>query len=240
MNKLIESLTAIGYSNKEALAYLTLLELGRSTAYAVAEKSGLKKPTAHVVLGELLQKGAIVTIPGAKKRMFVARPPEEIFAQAEKRFIQAKRSLPDLTSIAIESRSEFTTLYFEGEKGLIEALHYKEESAQKELVGFYAIPNKVDPKILKILDTWGNYLKKTSVKMRGFTPEHPLTARYKNSEGTDIKFLPLPIYSSEISIEAQDSFIRIIDIKRLQSVIIDNPHIAKTMKQIFELVWKKY
>lgn len=239
MNKLTESLKSIGYSNKEALAYLALLELGRSTAYAVAEKSGLKKPTAHVILGELLRKGAVVTIPGAKKRMFVARSPDDIFAQAEQRLAHAKKSLPDLTSMAIESRSEFNTLYFEGVKGLMEALYYKDGSTPKEIVGFYAVPDKVDPKVMKIFDDWGNHLKKTSIKLRGCTPNHPLTDQYRDSD-QDLKFLPLPIYSSEISIEAQGSFVRIIDIKRLQSVIIDNPHVAKTVKQVFELVWEKY
>lgn len=243
MHKLIESLKTLGYSDKEAVAYIALLELGRATAYSVAEKSGLKKPTAQVVLGELLKKGAVIVIPGAKKRIFVARQPEDVFAQIEEKITHAKKSLPALVSIATESRSKFKTLYFEGLKGLNEALHYKNDTARKELVGFYATGEKVDTETLKMFDSWGNYLKKIGVKMRGFTPDHPPTNEYLSKQDLsyqDLRGLPLDIYSSEVSIETQDTFVRIVDIQHLQSVIIDNPHIAKTVRQIFELVWRKY
>lgn len=242
MHKLIESLKAIGYSDKEALAYLTLLELGRSTAYAIAEKSGLKKPTAHVILGELLKKGAVITIPGAKKKMFSARAPEDIFEQAERKLTLAKKSLPILESIVNESRSEFKTLYFEGVRGLKEALRYKETPETKdEIVGFYAKGEKIAPETLKIFDAWGEHLRRSSINMRGFTPEHSSTDRYRPTNNTayqQLKFLPINSYSSDISIEAQGTFIRITDIQHLQTVIIDNPNIAKTVKQIFELMWK--
>lgn len=244
MNKLVESLKALGYSNKEALTYISLLELGRATAYSVSEKSGLKKPTTHVILGELLKKGAVITIPGAKKKIYVARSPEDLFVRAEEDLQRAKKVLPDLISMATESRSEFKTLYYEGIKGLKESLYYKMESLQKkELVGFYALISKdVNPAVLKMFDVWGKHLQDNSIRMRGFTPDHPSTDRYRaHTINTllELRFLPTELYSSEISIEAHGDFVRIIDIRHLQIVIIDNPHIAKTLKQVFEMLWVK-
>jgi sugar-specific transcriptional regulator TrmB len=242
-NKLIETLKTMGYSDKEALAYLTLLELGQATAYSIAEKSGLKKPTAHVILGELLKKGAVITIPGAKKKMFAARHPEDLFAQAEKKLNLAKKSLPTLLSLGAKSKSEFKTMYFEGIKGLEDALRYKSESSEKQIVGFYAMAEKIKPEVIKIFDKWSLELQNNSFSIRGLTPEHTSTERYRSLDKQtrqDIRPLPLDMYSSDISIEAQDTFVRITDIQNLQTVIIDNPHIAKTVKQIFELVWKKY
>ncbi len=241
--KLIESLKTLGYSDKEALAYLALLELGRSTAYSIAEKSGLKKPTAHVILGELLKKGAVITIPGAKKKIYAARAPEDLYVQAEQKLNHAKKSLPALLSMATESRSEFKTLYFEGLKGLIESLHYKDSVSSKELVGFYAKADHIDEETLKTFDVWATHLKKAGVRMRGFTPEHPSTERYRPLNDPfykDLRPLPLDTYSSDVSVETQGDFVRIVDIRHLQTVIIDNPHIAKTVRQIFEMVWRKY
>lgn len=244
MEKLTTSLRVLGYSNKESMAYIALLQLGRGTAYSIAEKSGLKKPTAHVILSELLKKGAVITIPGAKKKMFAARPPEDIFALAEEKFNQAKNALPALRSMVVESRSEFKTLYFEGLNGLKEAQYYKMDSSTgKELVGFYAVAEKITPETKKIFDTWDKDLIKSGIRVRGFTPEHASTDVYrfnKNKHHQDIRGLPFNLYSSEISIEAQDTFIRITDILHLQSVVIDNPNIAKTVRQLFELLWSKY
>ena len=243
MNKLVESLKTLGYSNKEALTYVSLLELGRATAYSVSEKSGLKKPTTHVILGELLKKGAVITIPGAKKKIFTARSPEELFTRAEEGFARAKKSLPDLLSMALESRSEFKTLYYEGIQGLKDSLYYKMKTVKKkELIGFYALVTKdVDPVVLRMFDVWGKDLKENSIRMRGFTPEHSSTERYRpasNDPYRDLRFLPLENYSSEISIEALDDFVRITDIRHLQIVIIDKPHIARTLRQIFEMMWQ--
>ena len=41
------------------------------------------------------------------------------------------------------------------------------------------------------------------------------------------------------SIEITDRFIRIIMFKEQQAVIIENPVVAKAMKEIFEMVWRK-
>ena len=90
MIKTIEALQNIGLSEKEAKVYLALLQLGRTSAYAVAEKSGLKKPTAYVILGELMHKGLALKIPRNKKQLFIAKQPDEFFALVEERLNSAK------------------------------------------------------------------------------------------------------------------------------------------------------
>ena len=51
MEKIFENL---GLTPKEAKVYMTLSGLGSSTAYLVAQRSGLKKPTTYVVLDSLI------------------------------------------------------------------------------------------------------------------------------------------------------------------------------------------
>ena len=46
-------------------------------------------------------------------------------------------------------------------------------------------------------------------------------------------------YSSNISIEVYKNFTQIISHRYLQGILIDNPDIARVMKQIFELVWER-
>ena len=49
----------LGLSEKEAEIYLALLELGTGTVVEVAKKSGVKRPTAYLVLDELKKMGYI-------------------------------------------------------------------------------------------------------------------------------------------------------------------------------------
>ncbi len=53
-----------------------------------------------------------------------------------------------------------------------------------------------------------------------------------------IKFVPNEEYDSNVSIEVYDNFVQIISSQYLQGILIDNPDIADTMHQIFEMVWK--
>ena len=52
-----ESLKHIGLNEKEIQIYLSLLELGSSTVLAIAKRSGIKRPTAYLVLQSLVEKG---------------------------------------------------------------------------------------------------------------------------------------------------------------------------------------
>ena len=111
-----DALEVLGLNDKQAAVYVALLQLGKSSAYGVATKSGLKKPTTYVVLDELVKKGLVHKIPRAKKQHFAARPPEEVFAVAEERLETAKSILPELTALAGTRGAQVRARYFEGAK----------------------------------------------------------------------------------------------------------------------------
>ncbi len=241
MDKLIKSLQVLGYSEKEAVAYLALLQMGRGTAYSIAEKSGLKKPTAHVILGELLKKGAVFTIPMSKKTIYIARSPEDLFQITDAGLAEARKNIPLLMALGQEKRSNFKTLYFEGLKGLKDALGFDFKYPIKEIVGFYALAEQIDPQVLKTLNVWRKRNEDKHIKMRGVTPDHASTRTFEplyKQHLHEFRYIPLTTYSSKVSIESAGDYIRIIDIQRLQAVVIQNPDIAQSLKEIFEIVWE--
>ena len=103
----------------EGAIYVALLGLGQTTAYAIAEKSGLKRPTVYVVLEDLRKKGLVLKVPHAKKQLFTAKSPEEFFREVEERLNASKRILPELLALTSGSKKP-RTLYFEGLKGMDE------------------------------------------------------------------------------------------------------------------------
>ena len=56
---IVESLTKFGLSAKEAAVYKAIFELGRSTATSIAERAGINRSTAYVVLESLLKEGLL-------------------------------------------------------------------------------------------------------------------------------------------------------------------------------------
>ena len=233
----IEHLRALGLHEKQARSYVALLELGQATAYQVAQKSGLKRPITYVVLDELRKKGLVLKIPYAKKQLFVAKPPTELFAEFEEKLRFARRSLPELLSRM--SESEARALYFEGEDGIAEALAYKEkETAGKEIFAFYG---KGGGRLPKVYEEHNERLYAQKSKLRGFAPAHESLKGFRALDkkfGWNIVSLPENEFGPEVSVEITESLVRLVLYKGKQALVVDSPDFAKLMRQLFEMLWQ--
>lgn len=241
----IHILEALGLREKEAKVYLALLSLGEAGAYRLAKKTGLKRPTAYVIVQELIEKGYIYEAPKSRPQKYVARPPELLIDRAEERLEEAKSALPQLNALQKKGGTRLSMLYFEGINGLREALWYKfDEFKGKELIGFYAKSPDVDKATQELFDKWAGETAGRGITIRGFVPDDLSLKHYRSLDKKflrDMRLIPHNEYSSEISIDVMGEITRLIDINsdQHQAVIIENPRFATAVKQIFEIMWKK-
>lgn len=241
--KLTEALQTIGLSDKQAAVYMALLQLGRGSAYSVALKSGLKKPTTYVILDELIEKGLVSRVPRVRKQLYVAHSPQEAFGIAEEKLHMAKEKLPELLALTKGEETKVNTLYFEGVEGIKQLLEYRaKEMKGKELMGFYATDLNADKELVRYFKEEWPKITQTLGKQRYIAPEHPSLADYRGKDaayGREVKTVPYQQYSSEVAIDVLGDIVRIQDYKNLQGVAIENADVAKTVRQIFEMVWSK-
>lgn len=243
MNHLIEPLKNLGLSEKEVLVYLALLQLGSATPYQIANKSGIKRPTAYVIAEDLVKKGLIVHVPGEEKKNYIAKSPETFIEEHEERLLAAKKILPELRSYQKGEIEKPSIMYFEGMEGMRQAYKYKEkELYNKEIVGFFASNEDAALEVNNFFLEWNEYKEKHNTKVRGITVDTPLLRSFGKfiGEGKNIiKFLPESLYSAKISIEAcDDKFVRIFMYESVETLIIESPKVTRAVKEIFELVWK--
>lgn len=240
--QITEALQSLGLNEKEARVYVALLQLGRGSAYAVADKSGLKKPTTYVILGELAKKGLVSRVPRQRKQLFVAKPPDEFFALAEERLSVAKKTLPELMAIAEGKTPKVRMLYYEGLSGVRDALWYRmKELEGKELVGFYATEENASPDLTEVFQEFNDAMKKNRMTVRGIVPEHQSLKPWRETDaayGRTMKVVPYEAYSAKNSIDVGDTFVRILSFGELQGVVVENPSVAEAMRQIFEMLWQ--
>lgn len=238
-----ESLKNLGLNDKQAKVYVALLELGQVTAYAIAERCGIKRPTVYVVLDELRQKGLVLKIPHIKKQLWSAKSPDEFLEEVEERLRLARRALPELLAMT-SGANKPKTLYFEGERGVKDFLDYGlDKMSGKEFVGFYAHAENISKELLDMVNEYNSKLKREHIGLRGIAPEHTTLKYYRDRDkeySRNMKIVSYKTYSSNISVDVGPTFVRIFAPKDMQGVIIENPDIARTMKQIFEMVWAKY
>jgi sugar-specific transcriptional regulator TrmB len=242
MEHLIKSLQNIGLSDKEAKVYLTLLQLGPSNPYRIAKKSGLKRPTAYVIAEELVNSGVIIRSSG-EKHVYVARAPEILFEEYEKKMLGAKKFLPELQALKGGTGDKPAVLYFEGIEGMKQALMYRiKEFHNTEVVGFYADPVFTTEETRQASFEFNNYRITNNITTRALVTEGEDLFPFKKylTESTFIpKFIPKDMYSSNASFEFYPNLIKIIFYDTAVSVIIESPTVAKAMRQIFEMLWSR-
>jgi predicted transcriptional regulator len=247
--ELLESLINLGLNEKEARVYLALLPLEKATAYTVATRSGLKKPTAYVILDNLVSKGFALKIPQEDKHLFLAKSPRECLAMAREKLSTAEENLPELLAIQKKSDEKANVSYYEGLGGikemnrrLIKNMKNKPEE-KRNFVAFYAHQKDTPEFLQKYWLELNEELRENKITRKYITTKHPSIQKYLEKETirrfhAEMKALPEKEYSSNISVEMYDNFVQIISHRYVQGILIENPDIAGVMKQVFNLVWK--
>lgn len=243
MDKLLESLSYIGLSEKESLTYLALLRLGEATVQEIAYESGIKRPNTYLILDDLRQKGLVIKLPNAKKAIYSAKTPDELYEKTLERMRDFQRSLPALRSISPSDKT-IKTLCFDGVNGIEEAMKYRIHDLQGSVdEGFFAKNDgSISKNVLEVFDRWNTHRERYGIFIGGVTPDHPSTRSYTERFPKlckDVVFAPLSSYDSDVSIELTKEFIRIVDAHDLKAIIIENSRISDALSQIFKLAKEK-
>lgn len=249
---LIESIKNLGLNEKEAKVYLALLQLGTSTAYNVAVRSGLKKPTTYVVLNQLVEKGFAYKVPRAKKQRFRAESPEACWLMMKERMNFTKEALPELMALKKGSHGEtkVSVAYFEGVRGAEELYGnlFRTMKAlpqnERKFAGFYAKADETSQELEAAFDRINETMQSLGIKRRVLTVFHPsIMEKYLKPElmaklnMTAAKALLPEKYSSNVSIEVYGHYVQILSQKSLQGILIEDGDTAQAIGQIFEMVW---
>lgn len=243
MENIKNTLKSLGLTDKEIAVYIALLSCGTAPAYRIAEKSGIKPSTVYLTLENLIAKNLAYTLPKARKQIFSAKNPRELLAQLEEKVEKTRQALPSMLALLPSDMPKIKVRYYQGLEGIKDALRYgrKQKYKTSEVVGFYAIEENLPSEFVPVIKDHITSLKKDGIGMRGITPDHITTkewVKFTNDLGHALEVVPYSEYSSRTSIEAEDKFVRIIMLKEEKALIIDDGELAKTVKQIFEMVWK--
>ncbi len=236
------TLQKLGLSDKESRVYLGILTLGQGSANAIARAAGLKRPTTYVVLEDLRKRGLVLKMPGSKKQMFSARSPEELVYEMKKNVAEAEHALPELMNAYSSNTPHVRTIHFEGLAGMREALWYRIETLKdKEITAFYGSAEEASPELVALFHEWNEKLAKQGTKVKSLVPDNKSLKEFREKDlayGFLPKILPASMYTSEVSIDITDNFVRILMFQEQQATIIENPKVAKAMREIFEIIWE--
>src|SRR3989344_7662578 len=140
--RLVKTLEFIGFSEKEVLVYIALLELGKGTVTQISRKAGINRPTGYHVLAKLELKELVRVSGKEPKQEYVAESPDQIEKllakkiESDQAFIkEARKIIPELKSMHnIFDRPKI--LFYEGRDGLEKV--YEDTLTSHEPIRAYA------------------------------------------------------------------------------------------------------
>jgi predicted transcriptional regulator len=237
-----KDLQTLGLDEKEAKAYLALLELGEGSVGQLASKSDIKRTTLYDVIDSLKHKGLLGMSKRGKRTVYVAEDPRVLEEHLEEKRHRLKKLLPELLSIANFLENKPKIRYFEGDDGIKEVykdtlnfprqemLAWVSEEAwefddQEFLFGYY-VPKRVAKKI------W----------VRVIAPDLPRMYDYQNDDQKSLRQtrlipaekFPLPV---EIDLYGHNR-IAVMAFAEKLGLIIESEKIYTTLRSIFEMSWK--
>lgn len=231
----------LGLSQKEAVTYLAILELGKSTVVQIAQKAGLKRPTVYVILDELKKKGLVSEVPEKGRTLYSPEDPSSLEQNI-------KHSLNDFKDLLPMFRARFnrgtkpTIKYYE-DKDVIFNI-YTNEIFPAQKIYFYGTSVK------NINATWPNMFAVWDGYWWPKKKRHPENVlEIVDNDPEDIAYARGCIGKREIRIVPRgmkfladnaiaDNKILITSFDPLFAVLIESPMLADTYRALVELAWE--
>lgn len=238
---LLESLSEFGLSDKEALVYLTSLELGSATILKIARLSDLKRPTVYLLVNTLTRKGLMSTEVKGFKKSYKAENPdrlESIFNERKKKLLER---LPYFKEIYEKKDSNSFIKYYEG-LNAIKLIYTELLDEMTPRDEYMVITNQqewfeLDPSFFK------SFIEKRSkldINVRMLFQDSEIAQEHKKFErnyNEKIKILPKGTnLTTNLVITPKKVIIHQLTNQNL-AIVIENENVYKMNKEMFEIMW---
>jgi sugar-specific transcriptional regulator TrmB len=230
----------LGLTRTEIKLYLTLLEIGSSTAGTILEKSKLPNSTVHRDLNSLIERGLINFILEGKRKIYQATNPEHFFDFIEEKKRKFEEVLPELKEKQKRAvKKEFAGVY-KGIRGIKEVYNLMINAEGKEYNTFGGGP--ITSEIMGF--TWWLNLHKRRVANK--LPSRQVFDESVRWGGKDIAKNPLTKirYVDKEFAQFQETvivgdFVAIaVFSENPYAFLIEDKNVAESYRKHFELLWK--
>lgn len=240
MKSISEELQSVGLEEKEAAVYAATLELGPTTALAIARHTGIKRPTVYYALDVLKKKGLILVEMRGLKQRFTAASPDQFDAMIDDQKRKFAALLPRLSALYHERGDESLVKHFEGVRGAV-GMH---ELTLKELQSgdpYFVIAHNPnwDELAPGWIDDFVERRAKRTLDTRILYPDSPFARRAKEmsaAHNQKVKIVPAMPTQSVIVICPQ-RYVTHGFAHPIRGVSIENREIIETQLNMFRMLW---
>ena len=254
---IIRHLQKTGFSEKTAIVFSTLLELGGAYPSRIAEISKLNRSTVYKILLELSIKGLVTEIEQGKKLFYQIENPEKLVRYAKTQadmadaaYKKTRELIPELEGIFSMNPNKPIIRYFSNSDGIISIYEEMVSKNRKyEMLSFshgQAFKNYLPA---KDIFRFTKSKERIGITTRAIVPDTLENRSYneevfkglKKDVWPNIRFVPQEVFPFEAEMTLYDEnklAITKLTGEKLIGVVIEDKLIHDMFKMIFELLWR--
>jgi HTH-type transcriptional regulator, sugar sensing transcriptional regulator len=235
----IDELKNVGLSENEAKVYLAALELGETSIYRLAKKSGVKRTTTYLAVENLKEKGLMSEYHRNNVIICYAENPRKLTEHLDERKKSIEKIMPELLAFTNLIDKKPRMRYFEGKEAYKEVFSDVLKYPDREMLGTfnekfwnydnyfteYFIPKRKEKKI------WARILFQDKPELRNVArdqSEHFFQSKLVPSEKFKVEIEMVVYGNNKVGLVSYDEGI---------AIIIESQKIHDTQKSFFEVIW---
>ncbi len=246
---LVKDLIEFGLNEKEAKAYLALLELEVAGVQEISKAAGINRSSAYITLEALKERGLVSISDDKKVRRYVATSPDAILRTAEDMVAKQERIQKKISAMIPEMKALYKGVkkkpiiqVYEGKQGLINCFEETLKNKEK-LMRVWSAPANLGRIIYEYLPGYISKRLGLGIKMIGIHPDNGIHKKMAHdiSQAPDENLLiPSDKYNFTADLAIYDDKISYMSSENDGlAVIIESKEISEVMKSIFDLAWEE-
>ena len=236
MKQLQQIIEAQGLSTKEAMVYLSLLELGEASVAAIASRASVKRPTAYLLLEELQRKSYVTSVTKGRSLCYSALNPYSLLEERYQNYKQLEEVVPVLSRIYEQKHVAPEMRVFSGADGLRRIMQ-DTLKAKTDILAWADIKLATET----LGDFYQEYVRqrvKRGIWARAIFADDATARDFRKKakeELREVYLVPRAAYPFKNEINIYDDKIAVLSHADYVGVIIQNKNIADTQRAIFRL-----
>lgn len=248
MKELTQKLLNYGFSEKEAIVYLSVLELGKSIASTISRKTWINRTTIYTILEELKKRWMISEIIQNDIKYYSTTNPENILKNLENKFNSFKEFLPDLLNIDNRYWNKAKIKYFEWLIWLKWAYYEVLDewyNMNEPFLSIYGKNDGIDEKVEKFFnEEFVKERKKCPTKSLVITTKKSVEEDYFDVKNEDSLYERIYIqnprldFADDIMVYGGNKVVIFMFNKNeIWAIIIESQSLHNTIKSLFYIIW---
>ncbi len=235
-------LSKLGLADKRADIYLACLESRGLTAYAIAKRIGLKRPTVYDILNTLMKEGLVYVSFKKNSKCYYPAEPEILLKKLKKREKELNEVMPFLNSLYNKPNSKKPIIkYYEGVEGIKEMYDDSLASLKKGDEMLVYCGQDVLNYLPKYVDQYVEQRVKKGIRVRGIykkTKELQYYMKNNKEQLREVQIVNEELFTLNNEINIYNNKLAIASYnKEFFGILIESEEIYRSQRTIFELAW---